>query len=70
MLGPARLRVGAAPPVTITLLASGALARISEEAGARVDGILGASAVAGGTMTIDYPGRRLWLGRSPRRCRR
>ncbi|MEA3037528.1 MAG: hypothetical protein QOE79_41 [Sphingomonadales bacterium] len=69
-LGPARLRVGTAPPVTLPLLASDALARISGEAGARVDGILGAVAVAGGSMTIDYPGRRLWLARSPRRCRR
>jgi hypothetical protein len=68
MLGPGRLRVGAAPPVTFPLLASDALARISVEAGARVDGILGASALAGGTLTVDYPGARLWLGRSPRRC--
>jgi hypothetical protein len=69
-LGPARLQVGAAAPVTLPLLESDALGRISEEAGARVDGILGGGALAGGRLTIDYPGGRLWLGDSPRRCRR
>jgi predicted aspartyl protease len=68
LLGPARLRVGAAPPVTTTLLASDALDRISDEAGARVDGILGANLFASGTLTIDYPGGRLWFSPSPKRC--
>jgi hypothetical protein len=67
-LGSARLRVGAAQPVTTTLLASDALDRISDEAGARVDGILGANVFAGGILTIDYPGGRLWFRPSPKRC--
>jgi hypothetical protein len=69
-LGPARLRIGAAAPVTVPLIESGALGRISAEAGARVDGIVGGGALAGGRLTIDYPGRRLWLDGSPRRCPR
>jgi len=68
VLGPARLRVGTAPPLTLPLLASDALARIGDEAGGQVDGILGAGAFSGGTMTIDYPGKRLWLRPSPSPC--
>jgi hypothetical protein len=59
--GSARIGVGRETPHSVPILVSPALARISREAGTRVDGILGTSASARGRMTIDYPGARLWL---------
>jgi hypothetical protein len=39
---------------------------VSEEAGTQVDGVLGASLLTRGTLTLDYPGHRLWIDIPPR----
>jgi hypothetical protein len=38
---------------------------VSAEAGAPVDGVLGAPLFAHGRLILDYPGRRVWIGAQP-----
>jgi predicted aspartyl protease len=46
---------------TVALLVSDAVGQIGEAAGAPLDGVMGADVFGYGKLTLDYPGRRLWM---------
>lgn len=60
-LGEATVAFGPVTRALPRVAISGAMDGISAAAGARIDGILGTDFFAGTRLTIDYPGKRLWL---------
>jgi predicted aspartyl protease len=46
----------------IPVIVADLMGPVSEESGLAIDGILGAPQLARGTLILDYPGRRVWIG--------
>jgi hypothetical protein len=44
------------------VLVADLMGEVSAEAGAAVDGVLGGPLLAHGRLTLDYVGRRVWIG--------
>jgi hypothetical protein len=57
----ARLDVGANSFPGANVVVADLFQRVSEEAGARIDGVLGAPILARGRLTIDYPAGKVWI---------
>ena len=61
----ADIAVGASRWTGARLFVADLMGPISQEAGAPVDGVLGAPLFAHGRLILDYPGRRVWIGAKP-----
>jgi predicted aspartyl protease len=57
-----RVEVGAARWENAALVVADLMGPVSAEAGEEIDGVLGAPLIAHGTLILDYPGRRIWIG--------
>lgn len=57
----ASLGIGGATFPTGPVVVTDIVAPVAEEAGAPVDGVLSPSILAKGRLTLDFPGRRLWI---------
>ncbi len=62
--GKADLTLGATVWSGATVLVGDVLSPVSKEAGAEIDGVLGAPLFARKRLVLDYPRRRVWVGDS------
>jgi len=63
----ASIEVGASRWEDTAVVVADIMGPAEVEAGAELDGVLGAPLLAHGTLILDYPGRHAWIGSDPRK---
>jgi len=63
----AAIEVGASRWADTPVVVADIMGPAAAEAGAELDGVLGAPLLAHGTLILDYPGRRAWIAADPRK---